>query len=134
MGGRGYSNNVEWYLNGGKRTIEFQAAYKTEDGKIDILYDKVSPQAPTMPIFSNTADKIYAVVGKNGEIKSIGFYNDKHVLTKSIHLDHSDGNIKGPHVHIGDSYHHKSGDSRKPTRSEKEMIRHIQDMWIKNRR
>lgn len=131
MGGRGYSNHVEWYLDGNRRTVEFQAALKTPDGKIDILYDKVSPRAPTMPIFSNSAEKIYAVVGKNGEIKAIGFYNDKHVLTKTIHLDHDDRPTKGPHVHIGDAYHHKSGSSRKPTAAEEKTIAYIKDLWAR---
>ena len=134
MGGRGYSNHLEWYLNGNRRTVEFQAAYKTLDGKIDILYDKVSPQAPTMPIFSNTPGKIYAVVGKNGEIKAVGFYDEKHVLSKSIHLDHDDRPIKGPHVHVGDAYHHQSGASRAPTADEARTVAFIKALWDSNRR
>ena len=134
MGGRGYSNSVDQYLGGNRRTVEFQAAYKTEDGRIDILYDKVSPQAPTMPIFSNTAGKIYAIVGKNGEIKAIGFYDEKHILTKSIHLDHDDKPVKGAHVHVGDAYHHKSGYSRRPTPSEEKTIAYVKELWAKNRR
>lgn len=132
MGGRGYSNNVDGYLNGNKRTVEFKAIYKTEDGKIDILFDKVSPKAPTMPIFSNSENKIYAIVGKNNEIKSIGFYNDKHILVKSIHLDHGDNGLK-PHVHIGDNYHHQSGKGQLLSNEEIDTMNKILNLWDKMR-
>lgn len=133
MGGRGYSNNVNGYLNGNKRTVEFRAAYKSDDGKIDILYDKVSPKAPTMPIFSNTENKIYAIIGKNNEIKQIGFYNDKHILIKTIHLDHFDNNLN-PHVHLGDNYHHKSGNGLPLDEKDIEITNHILDTWKNIRR
>ena len=134
MGGRGYSNNVIGYLNSNKRTVEFEAKYKSNDGKIDILVDKISPKAPTMPIFSNTENKIYAIVGKNGEIKSIGFYNDKHILTKTIHLDHMDKPINGAHVHEGDSYHHKSNLSRALNKKEWDITNRILKIWKEKRR
>ena len=129
MGGRGYKNDVDGYLIGTRRTVEFKAAYKTEDGKIDILYDIISPKAPTIPIFSNTANKIYALIGKRGTIKSIGFYDETHRLTKVIHLDHGDGGITGYHVHIGDSYHHESGNSRHPTEEEYGIIKRVLSLW-----
>lgn len=128
MGGRGYKNDVNGYLNGNKRTVEFKSAFKTDDGKIDILYDIASPKAPTMPIFSNTENKIYAIIGKNGQIKSIGFYDEKHMLIKTIHLDHND-NKHSQHVHDGDNYHHISGKGRILTDSEHAITNRILNIW-----
>lgn len=129
MGGRGYHNDVRGYLNGNKRTVEFKAAYKSSDGMFDILFDTVAPQAPTMPMFSNTAGKIYAIVDKRGErIKSIGFYDQTHRLIKTIHLDHFDNNYWW-HVHEGDAYHHSSGNARDLTEEERKTVEKILKVW-----
>lgn len=135
MGGRGYKNNVIGYLTGDRRTAEFRSVWKSDDGKIDILQDKISPMAPTMPIFSNTEGKIYAILDKTGtKIKAIGFYDNTHRLIKTIHLDHDDGKIRGYHVHDGDLYHHISGYSRPPNEEETKVINKILEMWGKIRR
>lgn len=134
MGGRGYHNDVAGYLNGNRRTVEFFAVYKTPDGKIDFLKDKMSPQAPTMPIFSNTSYKIYVLVGKKGDLKSIGIYDDHHRLKKTIHLDHHEKGVGQPHVHDGDAFHHHSGDSRRPTAEEQKLIDSVYSFWKKGGR
>lgn len=132
MGGRGYNNDVIGYLLGDKRTIEFEAKYKSKDGLIDILRDKISKKSPTLPIFSNTEGKIYALIGKRGDIKSIGYYDETHRLTKAIHLDHYDNHLKW-HVHEGDAYHHLHGKARALTSDELEMVNRILDIWNKQR-
>ena len=129
MGGRGYKNDVDGYLIGTRRTVEFKAAYKTEDGKIDILYDILSPKTPTIPIFSNTANKIYALIGKRRTIKSIGFYDETHRLTKVIHLNHKHKSFCGHHVHIGDSYHHDINTTRNLNMEERQITEHIIQLW-----
>ncbi len=86
-----------------------------------------------MPIFSNTAGKIYVLIGKKGDLKSIGFYDERHMLTKTIHLDHIDHRMK-PHVHMGDNYHHESGNGRQLTSDEMEVVRkaaRIYEEWRK---
>lgn len=134
MGGRGYKNDVKNYLDGNRRTVEFKAAFKSIDGIIDILYDIQAPKNPTMPIFSNSPNKIYAVIGKNGEIKSIGFYDERHMLIKTIHLDHFDNDNKPWHVHDGDSYHHVNGVSRKLTEEEEKIVKKILKIWKEKRK
>lgn len=129
MGGRGYDNDVKGYLDGNRRTVEFQAVYKSKDGKLDILYDKTSPKAPTRPIFSNTEGKIYAVIDKHRKnIKQIGFYNERRILTKVIHLDHADNGLRN-HVHVGDAYHHVSGSGRSLTSDEQNIVDKARNIW-----
>lgn len=129
MGGRRYKNNVKNYLDSNKRTAEFKTAIKLDEDNIEILYDKQSPKAPIIPIFSNSPNKIYAVVGKNGKIKNINFYDDKHMLVKSIHLDHVHNNIKDLHVHEGDNYYHVEGKTRPLTADELKIVLIILQSW-----
>ncbi len=132
MGGRGFRNDVKGYLSSNRRTIEYKAVYKDE--KLDILLDIRSPKAPSMPIFSNTAGKIYVLIGKKGDLKSIGFYDERHMLTKTIHLDHSDGPNKGAHVHLGDARSHVSGNSLPLNEEEIEIVKtatRIYEEWRK---
>lgn len=128
MGGRGYKNDLTSYLNGDRRCEEFETFFKLDNDKIDVIQDIKTPKTPTMPIFSNTENKIYAVVGKNIQIKSIGFYDERHMLVKTIHLDHKDNKLV-PHVHIGDNYHHESGKSRKLNIEEQEITSKVLIAW-----
>jgi|GEM_PF-3094751 len=128
-GGRGYKNDVIGYLTDKNRKNLYETVYQTPDGSLDIVLDKLHHEDPSMPIFSNSPGKIYALLGRNGKIKSIGFFDETHRLVKSIHLDHDDGPIKGIHVHMGDAYHHKFGESRRPTSEEEELIRKVLALW-----
>ena len=128
MGGRGYKNDVSGYLDGNRRTVEFKTLLMTGDGRIDILCDITSPKTPTAPIFSNSPDKIYALVGKRDKIKSIGFYDGRHMMVKTIHMDHKhDGYC--PHVHVGDSYHHDTENVRRTTAEEGIVVEEVLRLW-----
>lgn len=114
MGGRGYHNDVKGYLSSNKRTCEYSKISEISDSKIDFIVDTVSPKAPVAPEFSNSPNKIYALVDKHGKgIKSITFYKENYEQKVSIHLDHShDGSSM--HMHLGMSegrdyvpYNHK---------------------------
>ncbi len=48
-------------------------------------------------------------------------YDERHMLTKTIHLDHIDNDFC-PHVHMGDNYHHQSGTGRMLTQEESAVV------------
>lgn len=101
MGGRGYHNDVKGYLNSNKRTCEYSKISEISNNKVEFIVDTVSPGGPVAPEFSNTANKIYALVNKHGTgLKSITFYDENHEQKISIHLDHT---------HHGESMHMHSG-------------------------
>jgi len=102
MGGRGYHNDVQGYLNSNGRTSEYVRINEISTDKVDFIIDTVQPGAPLAPEFSNKAGKTYVLLDKNGtDIKSITVYDENHEQKFSIHLDHSHGGKFGPHVHSG---------------------------------
>ena len=111
MGGRGYHNNVKGYLDALGKIKEFETIYQNEDEKIDFVKDVVAIKNPTTPIFSNSPNKIYVLIGKDDKIKNISFYSEKHLMIKSIHLDHSHRKEKW-HAHDGTLYDHKKDEYR----------------------
>ena len=60
----------------------------------------------------HTKGSIYAVIGKNGEIKNINVFDSNGNKLKQIDLDHHHNGLH-PHTHNfkeGDKYHPKDGD------------------------
>lgn len=101
MGGRGYHNDVKGYLDSNKRTVEYAKISEISSDRIDFIRDVTSPKTPVTPEFSNSANKIYVLLSKDGSrIKSITKYNENHEQVYSIHLDHSH-NGEPAHVHAG---------------------------------
>lgn len=102
MGGRGYHNDVKGYLSSNKRTSDFGKLEDISTKSIDFIYDKVSPNAPWSPEFSNSPNKTYVLLnkGRNG-IKSIIVFDKNHEAKYYIHLDHPHNGKSGAHVHSG---------------------------------
>ena len=128
MGGRGYHNNVKGYLDALGKIKEFETIYQTEDEKIDFVKDVVAIKNPTTPIFSNSPNKIYVLIGKDDKIKNISIYDENHLMIKSIHLDHSDNKMK-EHVHDGDLYHHMPGSGRQLTKEEVQIKKKVLQIY-----
>lgn len=102
MGGRGYHNDVQGYLNSNGRTSEYSKISEISTDKIDFIVDSVNPNCPVAPEFSNSPNKIYVLMDRNGTgIKSVTVYDENHEQKYSIHLDHPHNKEKGPHVHSG---------------------------------
>ncbi|MCF0124303.1 MAG: hypothetical protein HUJ68_00825 [Clostridia bacterium] len=102
MGGRGYHNDVKGYLRSTGRTDEYGRVSAISNEKIDFILDLKSPNAPLIPEFSNSPNKIYALLNKDGtRVKSITIYDENHEQKFSIHLDHPHNGKNGPHVHSG---------------------------------
>ena len=120
MGGRGYHNDVNGYLDASGRIKEFETIYQSEDGKIDFVKDAIAFKNPTTPIFSKSSNKIYVLIGKNDKIKNISFYGENHLMIKSIHLDHRDSGLT-EHVHDGDLYNHVPNSGRPLTKDEEQI-------------
>jgi hypothetical protein len=125
MGGRGHHDDVEGYLNSGKRTCEYNQLGRSEDGAIDFIQDAIQPGAPLTPEFSNSPNKIYALIGKDGEIKSITYYDANHEQTKTIHMDHEHKG-KRPHAHSGMNTGRKDVSL---TSSDMELIAKVNKIW-----
>lgn len=101
MGGRGYHNDVKGYLNSNKRTVEYAKINELSNDRIDYIRDVTSPKAPLTPEFSNSPNKVYVLLSKDGtKIKSITKYNQNHEQAYTIHLDHSHHG-QPVHVHKG---------------------------------
>ena len=87
MGGRGYHNDVKGYLDSNKRTVEYAKISDISSDQIDFIRDVATPKTPVTPEFSNSPNKIYVLLSKDGsKIKSITKYNDNHEQVYSIHL------------------------------------------------
>ena len=97
MGGRGSKLNVEIYLNKKleKRIEEFETI--AEDGNLKFLVQKQSGPV-TAPIFSNTSNRIYVTLKRDGKIASITQYDSNHETLFSIHEPHS-GETNSVHEH-----------------------------------
>lgn len=130
MGGRGYHNNVKGYLDSSGRTREYRKAFDSGYPDIDFLVDRISPEAPKNPEFSNTACKTYVLLGKNDGLKSIIFYGEDHRQKKVIALDHQHGDLGVPHVDIG--FEDTGREHRALTEAEEEFVALIRDVF--NRR
>lgn len=74
------------------------------------------------PEFSHTDNRIYAIV-KNGELKHLAYYDNKHKQAVSIDLAHPHKGVQ-PHRH---EYlnHDKNSPGVSPTKSEQELIKKI---------
>ena len=129
MGGRGYKNDASTYLADSNKIMEYTRVYMTPDEKIEFLIDVISPSAPTLPIFSNSPNKIYVLINKRMTgLKSIGIYDEHHILKESIHLDHKH-NKNIPHVHVGDAYHHSRNEGRSLTPEELKLVSDVLKIW-----
>lgn len=126
MGGRGHHNNVKGYLDSSGRTKEYKKVFESGDSNLEFIEDVVSPINPKNPEFSNSANKIYVLIGKNGKPKSIIFYGEDHTQVKVIALDHSHGKLK-EHVDIG--FNDTKREARRLTDVEKDYIKYVMNIF-----
>lgn len=84
-----------------------------------------------LPEMSNSRWAVYATLGKNGEIKSVSFYNGSRKKYKEIDFKNHKG--MAPHVHAFDQKIGLRDDKRipprKPTAREMNRVQHIVDFY-----
>lgn len=97
MGGRGTSLDVGRYLSRSKaeRTGEYTCIH--QEGNVKFLVQNEGKRV-TAPVFSNTENRIYVTLNRNGEISGITQYDENHQDVFSIHEKHSNESK-------GDSFH-----------------------------
>lgn len=127
MGGKGYHNNVKVYLDSKGRTIEYQTIYKDENRHIEFIKDITTPDHIKNPEFSNSPNMIYVLLGYKKDIKSVIFYNENHMQTKVIAMDHIHKPFGRPHVDIG--FNDTKREHRGLTNEEKEYVKLIKKMF-----
>lgn len=131
MGGRGFHDDVEGYLDSERRTCEYMTISEISNDEIDFIIDLVSPDAPVAPEFSNSPNKIYVLLNSDGtKIKSITVYDDNHLQKYSIHLDHPH---KGEYTHVHDGIGKGRGDLPL-TEEHKKIIKKVNDIFNKWRK
>lgn len=100
MGGRGSSSGTS--AKGRKYGTEYRTLHQLGNVK---FIEKTSNDSDE-PLETMTNGRVYATV-KNGDIKSINYYDGSNKRMKSINLDHYHKGLK-PHVHRG--YYHNESD------------------------
>lgn len=118
MGGRGAS--AKGYKNYGS---EFKTLYKYRNIK---FVQSVSGNAKG-PLETQAKGRIYGLINKKGELRSLTFYDLKGKRWKQIDLTHYhmvNGKLEKPHVHIG-LLHNEGGDYRLSLREMKLIVRAV---------
>lgn len=127
MGGRGaasgrYFRSWKWHTYGDE--------YHTVAEFRNIKFIKANEGSTTAPMETRTQGRVYVVINKSGNIKSITYYKGNGMRRKQIDLDHDhliNGEKKRPHTHLG--YVHDENGTREPTRREQAMIERIRRLW-----
>ena len=91
----------------------------TNPNVIIVYQDSNSVKAPE---FSHTAGRVYAVV-KNGELKHLAYYDEKHQQAVSIDFCHDHDGVQ-PHRHVHMS-HNKNDPGVPPTAEEIKLANKI---------
>ena len=107
---------------------EFKTLHKVGN----IKFIQYNGDNPTVPQYTATRGRVYVLVGNNGKLKSIVYFDNKLDHSKQIDLDHFHDKEK-PHTHHG--YFHSENDSAKgyakPTPKEKQMVDRVEAEWYR---
>ena len=127
MGGRGARSNLETDSKGNK--IPYGSTYKSvaELGdNIKIIRGRDGSQnANSTPMESQTKNRVYGVLSKNGKyMKSIVFINQNGKKYKQIDFGHTHKNLSTGHKHKG-YIHEEHGSTGKLTRKERNIVKKI---------
>lgn len=118
MGGRGAGSGLDPYKGRDGKMFRYGEEYKTlwQDGNVKYVTPRDDKDNIRVPQETRTPNRTYALVDRNGNIKSICHYGSDGKLDRQIDLDHYH-NGKKPHVH--DGFNHGEGrDSSKPEKRE----------------
>lgn len=129
MGGRYASRVISYYRDKHGRFTRYGEEYRCELTVGNIMF--VSRESkngykdpPTAPLETRTRGRIYVTIGKNGQPKTITYY-DKHGRRKAqIDLDHMHKGER-PHKHGG--YNHNR--DVKMTKLDHWLVKHVAKLW-----
>ena len=95
-----------------------------KSGTFYIFWHRAKPTTDNVkaPEYSHTPGRIYAVV-KDGQLKHVAYYDEKHKQAVSIDLAHAHKGVQ-PHRHEYLS-HNKNNPGVPPTAAENELIKKI---------
>jgi len=125
MGGRGSSSNFLYRDHDGK-FAEYGDEYKTvhQRGTIKFVKPKNDRAGVRVPEETRTKGRVYATLGKDGNVKAITRYDKNGKKCLQIDLTHPHNGIK-PHAHKG--YNHANG--RRLSKSEKALMERVLKYW-----
>ncbi|MDF7641711.1 hypothetical protein PT279_08960 [Bifidobacterium sp. ESL0784] len=131
MGGRGAASGIS------KQGKKYGTEYKTllTDGNIKFIEN--NNRSSKTPMETMTKGRVYVLVSsKTRQLKSITYFDSEGKRFKSVHLDHSDDNLK-PHTHEGyfhnESHTRKEAKPRKVNDREQRMIQEVNRIWKRHR-
>ncbi|MDR0354550.1 MAG: hypothetical protein LBJ64_02270 [Deltaproteobacteria bacterium] len=125
MGGRGAASGVS--EAGRKYGNEHKTLLQVDNIKF-VEFNRGSATAP-METMSAAEDRVYAVVNRNGAVKSITYYNKEGKRTRQIDLEHEHDGTQ-PHVHIG--YLHSEGQEDNEydlSATDKKYVEKVRKVW-----
>ena len=126
MGGRGAASGLDPYKGRDGKWFRYGDEYKTlwQDGDVKYVTPRDENDNPRVPQITRTPGRSYALVGKDGDVKSICHYDKDGKLDSQIDLDHFHKGMK-PHAH--DGFDH--GEGRPVTDKEREEIERVTSRW-----
>ena len=126
MGGRGASSDLGLYRDRHGRMVAYGSEFRCilQVKRIKFVELRSQVEKPRVPIETRTPKRIYVLVGRKGELKSISFYDSKGRRRLQLDLDHPHSGIS-PHRHTG--YGHDEGVALRP--SEKRLVTIVEKIW-----
>jgi hypothetical protein len=123
MGGRGAASGVS--AQGYKYGTEFRTLMSVDNIKF-VQYQHSKSATIPLETMSSGRSRVYVLVNRQGELKSITFYNKDGKLKRSIDLLHGEHHGFSPHVHEG--YGH-STKAYPLTKSDKAYVEKVRRLW-----
>lgn len=124
MGGRGSSSGIS---AAGK---PYGSEYKTIYQVGNIKYIKKTSDDSEAPFETKTKGRVYVLLNKQNEPKSIIYYDNELKRSKTVDFSHYHKKMN-PHAHHG--YKHSENDGPKgatnATPEEKKMVDYVKRMW-----
>lgn len=129
MGGRGAGSGLDPYKGRDGKMFRYGEEFKTlwQDGNVKYVSLRDPAQALRVPQETRTPGRIYALIGKKGDVKSICHYDNEGKIDLQIDLDVPHNRIR-PHAH--DGYRHSEG--RPVTKAEQQESDWITTRWEKH--
>lgn len=131
MGGRGTGLDVSRYLgrSEAERTGEYSCIH--QEGNIKFLVQNEGKRV-SVPVFSNTENRIYVTLNREGEISGITQYDKNHRDVFSIHEKHSNeanGDLYHEHTSLRNGRIKTEG--RNMSREHIELYKYIKSIYNK---